>query len=238
MAPDPKRDASGPPHEWLDIPDPLSGRALASKATPSAAPSERSPTRADLKRRRQMALMGSMLWAIAVLAFFGFRPGLAQTAPFVAGQTIVWALLLTSALVLSIGAGRSGFGGPLTMTRALTFGAPFLFLILGLFWLPAGTTAAFGAFGPMWGIVNCFLVGILTAAPVVLLAFWAVRRSFPSAAGWRGALLGAGSGLAASIVLTLHCASPNGGHIAVAHGLPIVVSAVAGAFLGTKVARA
>ena len=241
MASERKRDAADRPAEWLDIPDPLEARTLgltSTAASRAGMTSEPSPTRADMRRRRQAALAASVLWAATVLAFFGLRQGLVDRASFVAGQTILWSLLLTSALVLSVGAGRRGFGGPLTWARAVTFGAPFLFLILGLVWLPEGTSTSFGALGPPLRIVACFLVGILTSAPIVVVAFWAVRRSFPSAAGWRGALLGAASGLTASIVLTLHCGSPDGGHIALAHGLPIVVSAIAGSFLGTKIARA
>ena len=37
-----------------------------------------------------------------LLAFFGLRQGLADRASFVAGQTILWSLLLTSALVLMV----------------------------------------------------------------------------------------------------------------------------------------
>ena len=73
--------------------------------------------------------------------------------------------------------------------------------------------------------------------PVLLVALWALQRAFPSAAGWRAAALGAAVGLVGSLVLTMHCGSPFGGHVALAHGLPIIIAAVGAAF-ASKAMRA
>jgi hypothetical protein len=70
------------------------------------------------------------------------------------------------------------------------------------------------------------------------LAMMALRRSFVAGAAWRGALVGAACGFVAAFVLTLHCASPFGGHVVLAHGVPIGVAAAVGAFFGIRVGRA
>lgn len=224
------------PKDWLDIPDPLAEPATSAVRPPSA-PAEPSPTRADVKRRRVGALGASIIWACAVLAFFGVREELAENASLVAGQAILWLALFCVALALAVRKGRRGLGSGVGWARALAFGAPLTFVLVALFWLPA-SAAAFGATGDTTSLAACFAVGMGVAVPLVALASFGVRRSFPSAAGWRGALLGAASGLAAALVLTLHCASPLGGHIALAHGLPLVLASLTGAWLGSKLGRA
>jgi hypothetical protein len=224
------------PKPWLDIPDPLAGAQLPANRAP-AAPSAPSPTRADLKKRRLGGFAGGLVWAGAALAWFGLREELAENAGLVAGQAIAWVLLVLSALMLALGGGRRGLGSPVGRARALAIGAPVAFLAASLFWLPK-TAEPFGATGDFTNLAACFAVGMAVAVPLLALALWSVRRSFPSAAGWRGALLGAASGLGAALVLTLHCASPLGGHIALAHGLPLLLSSLAAAWLATRFARA
>jgi hypothetical protein len=190
-----------------------------------------------MKRRRLVALVGSLAWASAALALFGLREGLEENAGFVAGQTSVWLALFVLSVALAVAKGPRGLGGSVGWARALAIGVPVAFFVAGLFWLPA-STAPFAATGDLSNLVGCFTVGIGVAAPLIALFAWSVRRSFPSAAGWRGALLGAASGLGAALVLTLHCASALGGHVALAHGLPLLLAALTGSWLGSRVARA
>jgi hypothetical protein len=229
MAPEPK--------DWLDIPDPWGASPPSARKAPPSPPAA-SPTRADLKRRRVVALVASLAWAGAVLALFGFREELADNAGLVAGQAALWSAFVALALALAIGKGRRGLGSPVDRARVVALGAPLAFLVAALFWLPRVQGASFGATGPLFGLVACFTTGVVVAIPMIALSLWSVRRSFPSAAGWRGALLGAASGLGAVLVLTLHCGSPFGGHVALAHGMPLVLSSLAGAWLGTRFARA
>jgi hypothetical protein len=224
------------PKPWLDIPDPLAGAPMPTGGSP-AAPTATSPTRAEMKKRRTGALVGALVWTGAVLAVFGLREELHENAGLVAGQAIAWLLLVLSALVLAVGGGSRGLGSPVAWARVLAIGAPVAFLVASLFWLPK-TTAPFGATGEFSNLVICFSLGVAVALPLIALALWSVRRSFPAAPGWRGALLGAASGLGAALVLTLHCGSPLGGHVALAHGMPLVLSSVAGAWLGARLARA
>jgi hypothetical protein len=64
-----------------------------------------------------------------------------------------------------------------------------------------------------------------------------MRRAFPAGAVWRGAALGAACGLAGVVVLVLLCGSPFGGHIALAHGMPLVIATVIGAFGGSRMGK-
>jgi hypothetical protein len=224
------------PKPWLDIPDPLAAAPLSARHAP-AAPTAPSPTRADVKKRRLGGFAVGIAWAGAALAWFGLRDELAENAGLVAGQATAWGLLVLSALVIAVSGGRRGLGSPVGWARALAIGAPVAFLAASLFWLPK-TAEPFAATGDFANLAACFAVGMAVAMPLLALALWSVRRSFPSAAGWRGALLGAASGLGAALVLTLHCASPLGGHIALAHGLPLVVSSLAAGWLSTRFARA
>jgi hypothetical protein len=227
MEPDPK--------DWLDIPDPLAAPSHKTGRAP-AAPALASPTRGDMKKRRLVALVGSLAWVGVALAIVGFRHELGEHAGLVAGQTFLWSALFVAVLVLALGKGPRGLGAPVDRARGLTIAVPVAFIVAGLCWLPA-SAATFGEIGPFSNVVGCFIVGIAVVVPLVALLVWSVRRSFPSAAGWRGALLGAASGLGAALVLTLHCASPLGGHVVLAHGMPLILAALAGGWLGSRVAR-
>lgn len=124
------------------------------------------------------------------------------------------------------------------LARAVAIGAPLAFMAVSLVWLPSPAEGGFGAMGPFSEVAACLGVGVAVSAPAIALAFVAIRRAFPSGAGWRGALLGAGAGLVAAIVSTLHCSSRFGGHVALGHGLPIVCGAIVGALLGERFSRA
>jgi len=222
---------------WGDIPDPIA---------PSSSPVSRrveplrgaSPTRNALKARRVVALAALVAWSGVVLLLWGFRPEMAERSAFVAGQSILFGVLLVSAGLTAISPGRRGLGAPVTRVRIAAVAAPIAFMLVGLSWLPSGSPGSFGEIGPWAAIMPCLAIGLLVAGPMLLVALWSVQRAFPSAAGWRGAALGAAVGLVGSVVLTMHCGSPFGGHVALAHGLPIVMAGLAGGFLGPRVARA
>jgi hypothetical protein len=92
--------------------------------------------------------------------------------------------------------------------------------------------------GPYAALRGCFSIGLLLATPLVGIAAWAFRRAFPASAVWRGAAFGAASGLAAASVLTLHCGMTAGGHVLLAHGLPVVLAVVGAGLLAGRTGRA
>jgi len=219
---------------WKDIPDPLVPSSAA--ATRSVEPPrDASPTRAAMKSRRAVALAAMVAWSAVVLLRWGFRPQIASS--FVVGPAILFAVLLVSAGLIAISPGRRGLGGPVSRAQMAALGAPIAFMLIGLFWLPPDSPGSFGDIGPGAAIGACLSIGLLVVVPILLVALWALQRTFPGGAGWRAAALGAAVGLVGSLVLTMHCGSPFGGHVALAHGLPIVIAAVGAAF-ASKVMRA
>jgi hypothetical protein len=145
--------------------------------------------------------------------------------------------LLLFAAYAAISKGQRGLGRPLPVTALAAVGAAPLFVLLALLGMPDGTSSL-GEIGPLALVGTCSALGALVAVPIVGVSMWALRRSFPSGASFRGGALGAASGLAAAFVLTLHCGSPLGGHVALAHGGPLLLATLAGAILGRKVGRA
>jgi hypothetical protein len=221
---------------WADIPDPLaSPSAVAPRSVEP--PRSASPTRAAMKMRRAVALVALAAWSGMVLFHWGVRPEISERSSFVAGQVIMFAALLVSAGLIAISPGRRGLGGPVWRSRIAAVGAPVAFMLIGLAWLPSDSPGSFGDLGPGAAVGPCLLIGLLVVVPILLVALWALRRTFPSAAGWRAAALGAAVGLVGSLVLTMHCGSPFGGHVALAHGLPIII-AVVGAAFASKAMRA
>jgi hypothetical protein len=246
---------------WRDIPDPIAPadppQASRPQTRPSADPPQASrpqtrpssvrpvqlpegasPTRSAMKTRRAIAVVALTAWPPVLRLGWGFRPDIAERSAFVAGQAALLGLLLIPAILIAILPGRRGLGGPLWRTRIAALGLPIAFMLVGLFWLPEGSPGSFGEIGPWAAILPCFSIGLLVAVPMLLVLLWAVQRAFPSAAAWRGGALGAAVGLVGSAVLTAHCSSPFGGHVALAHGLPIVIAGLLGGFLGLKIARA
>jgi hypothetical protein len=182
-----------------------------------------------MRVRRAVAVIAAVAWPLVVLLVFGLRRGLAERSTFVVAQVIVFASLLVSAAFAAVSGGTRGLGVPVSRARVIAIVAPLGFALIGLLWLPPGASGTFGELGPPSAIMACLSLGLLVALPVLIVAVWALQRAFPSAAGWRGAALGAAVGLVGTVFLTFHCGSSFGGHIALAHGLPIVIGALAGA---------
>jgi hypothetical protein len=177
-------------------------------------------------------------WGVALLVHAGLRAGFAANAGFVMAQVALWSLVLAVAVSLAMAPGRHGLGADLRWTGSMAVLAPLGFMLLALVWLVPGSSGSFGEVGALGPLSGCFTYALLVAVPTTLLAAWSLRRAFPAAAAWRGAAVGAACGLSSALVLTLHCASPLGGHIALGHGLPIAVSVVLAALLVGRWGRA
>lgn len=217
-----------------DIPDPLAGVARPS-SPPIKVPTTPSPTRAQVLAQRLVLLGSALLWPAVVLFYYdgGWR---GHGVDFVAAQFTIWAACLLFAGWLALSAGRRGIGRPVPWLRVAATGAPLAFILLALFW-PPPNGKSFGALGPPAMLEGCFQIGLTVAIPMLLVSVWAMRRSFPSGSAWRGAALGAACGLGGVVVLVLLCGSPYTGHIAVAHGMPLVIATLIGAWGGRKIGR-
>ncbi len=223
--------------DWLDIPDPAS-KVLARGGDPIAAPKQRALTRREVKTRRTAALAGWLVWPLAVLVVWGLRGGVGDIAGFLVAQGALWIALLLAGGRAATAGGPRGVGVSVSRVQEAAIGIPVSFVLIGLLWLPAGSTGELGEIGPLERVGACVGLGTLVAIPLLAIAAWAFRRAFPSASVWRGAALGAASGIAAALVLTLHCGVTLGGHIALAHGGPVMLATLLGAIVGSKVVRA
>ena len=219
---------------WGDIPDPIVG-STERRAESMKAPAVDSPTRTQRRLQRFVLLAAAVLWPAGVLLYYGggWR---GKGLDYVAAQFAIWAGSLLCAAWVALSAGKRGIGRPMSWLRIAALGAPLAFMVLALFWLPPNGKA-FGDVGPPAMLEGCFQIGLTVAVPMLVLAVGAIRRSFPSGAGWRGAALGAACGLGGVVVLVLLCGSPYGGHIALAHGMPLVIATLVGAWAGVRLGR-
>jgi hypothetical protein len=228
------RRAPDLPESWDDIPDPLLG-APPPSSSPMKPPAHASATRGRVRLERFVFLGAALLWP--ALVFFHYDGAWRGSGlDFAGAQFALWAAFLALAAWLSLSPGTRGVGRPVPWLRVAAIGAPIAFVLLALVWLPPNGKS-FGALGPPAMLEGCFEIGLTVAAPMVVLALWAMRRAFPSGAIWRGAALGAACGLGGVAVLVHLCGSPYGGHIALAHGLPLVIATLVGALGGARLGR-
>jgi len=222
---------------WRDIPDPAQfARSPAHSAPP--VPSAPSLNRSQARRRRSAAMTGAIVWAAAIVILWGLRHDARDVATFLAMQLAIWTTLIVTGLHFALSKGDRGLGKPITRIALVTVAIPLAFVVLALSWQPACGSAWFAETGTLAQFRACFGLGLLVVLPILGLSGWTLRRSFPSASAWRGGLWGAACGLIASTALALHCGIRFGGHIALAHGAPLVLATLAGALIGSRVAKA
>ena len=223
-----------PADAFSDIPDPIDGSSERPRQAMKA-PAVASPTRGQVRLQRLVLLGAAVLWPAGVFVYYGggWR---GKGVDYVAAQLALWAGSLLFAAWIALSTGRRGVGRPVPWLRIAAIGAPFAFMVLALLWLPPNGKP-FGDIGPPAMLEGCFQIGLTVAMPMLILAVGAVRRSFPSGAVWRGAALGAACGLGGVVVLVLLCGSPYGGHIALAHGMPLVIATLIGAWGGSRLGR-
>lgn len=206
--------------EFLAIPDPLAGRSPARPLAPlspaalgSGGPS---PTRADMARRRRVALGLGALWALLIPLVFGLRGDLAS--PPVLLQVLLPALLACAALWTSQRP-RRGLGPSAVEILALGAASSALFVATALL-APCeqrGATLVQNA-------LVCGGIELAFSVVPVLLAAWALRRSAVVGPAARGAAVGLAVGFATATALTLHCPQFDGLHVLLGHGLPVLLA--------------
>jgi hypothetical protein len=86
--------------------------------------------------------------------------------------------------------------------------------------------------------VICLDITLAWVSVPLLLAALTLRSAFPSASRARSALVGAACGLFSGGVMNLHCANVNPEHMVLGHGIPVLVAALVGATLLSRLARA
>lgn len=227
-----------PMQPFDDIPDvrPAVSQPATADGRKPLLPSDAAPTRADVDRRRLAATLLSVAWLTAQLLAFGLRKDLHELPlGYVLGLVLTPASAGILAIVLAIHAGRFSLGLRPALVVALALVCPLMFVAAGLF-LPV--PAAGGRAGSWGSHAFCLGVTILWASLPLVSAGLAFQRAFASSAAWRSALLGAGCGLAAAALFTLHCSIVGKAHIAFAHGGAALLIALVGGLVLSRITRA
>lgn len=214
---------------FADIPDPAR-REPPRPVPPPVVADEPSPTRAQASRRRKVAFVVGAAGAVGMALALGLRADL--FSPAVLLQIGVWTVAAPLCLSLAL---RPRAGGFPASVRAMRLGAAVLAaLFVGLACIPIS-----GLELPLTPktVRNCFSLGTAGAIPALLAAAFALQRTFLNAPVLRGACVGAVCGLAGAIGIHAHCAVVSPSHVVVAHGLPILVLAGAGAAFGARRGR-
>jgi hypothetical protein len=207
-----------------EIPDPAAH--LVAKPAPEAAPpDERSLTRTQRRVRSLLVLAAAVGWVLFFVADLGVRPDV--FSPWVIVPLVLWIIAAAGALVLALRPRERGLPAGVRAIQIIVAAIPLLFGVTAMLW-SAGTPESF----TLRGAGVCLPYSSLIASGPLVFACLAFRRSFTSAAAWRGAAVGAVCGLAGSIGIHSHC--PTGGtlHALIGHGVPIVAGAILGGILG------
>jgi hypothetical protein len=224
-----------------EIPDPVEAGAAddaaAREQIARAIANEPAQSRPALRSRRMLALGAAMIWAFGQLAILGLRTDSAAVSPLYAALWLGVPFLLAGVtLSLSRAQGADGLGARVELCAALALGAPLALAALAL-GLPPGRVVAPDPFF-FKSAVTCFGITLVASALPILLASVVLRRAFAAGAGWRGALVGAASGLLAATAVNLHCPSIAHGHLLLGHVLPVLLLTALGAALGRRLLRA
>ena len=230
------RDDAEQLSDFSDIPDPLeqSISAPVSRA-PTALPPE-APVRSIVQQRRLSALLLSIAWLGAHLAVYGVRADLTSLPPlYAATQILVPFAFGVAALAVATSSGPFGLGASISAVITLSVLGPASFLLIAL---GAPEPQPPPGSGNFWlGAFVCFDITLAWAAVPLLAAALALRKTYPVAAGWRAALVGASSGLFSGAVMNLHCPSVDRFHIALGHGIPVLAATIVGAIFVSKWVR-
>ncbi|MFO0593160.1 MAG: NrsF family protein [Polyangiaceae bacterium] len=223
-----------PPDLDLDaIPDPLTDADLgAIPVPPPLAITEPSPTRAATSRRRLVVVIASAIWvaSIAVL-YLGLRSDLHN--PPVLLQLGGFTIALPIGLAAALRPRADGLPMRVAAARVVGVAIVLVFVVLAL-WPVAGMEVPLAprTVLPCLSFALAMAVAPLAGAAVVL------RGAFVSAAGLRGALVGAACGLAGAIGIHAHCPLVTSSHVLIAHGSPVLLLAALGAWIGLRRGRA
>jgi negative regulator of sigma F NrsF-like protein len=139
------------------------------------------------------------------------------------------------ALAVAMSSGQLGLGASISAVITLSVLGPASFLLIAL-GAPEPHPPPGG--GNFWlGAFVCFDITLSWAAVPLLAAALSLRHTYPVAAGWRAALVGAASGLFSGAVMNLHCPSVDRFHIALGHGIPVLVATIIGAIVVSRWVR-
>jgi hypothetical protein len=203
----------------------------------AAVQSSPSPTRASTRGAARVLVPASAVLAGCLyFAFDGLHHGQGRPPALVAASVSVWMGAALVSLWSVVGTGRSPTGRPRSWLLAVAVGMP----IIVLAFLLALSAAATGGDAPL--VVVAHRAGMrclgmtLAAAIIPVLALLFVRRgSDPVHPAAHGAAIGASFGAYAGIMVCLWCPDLSAAHAALGHVAPLVLLALLGAAVGSRV---
>jgi len=211
------------------IPDPLRPPKVAPQTV--GAPTERSLTRAERRVRVGLGLAVTFGWVGSILAILGPGKTVADVFFFVPMALVVLSAVVSGFLLFRPDA--RGLPRSVAVVRLIVLALPLLFLILSLGPSIHAPPEVF-AWGPA---LRCMVEATGIALVPLLIAAALFRRTSPSAAGWRGAAIGALFGLSGAFVIHSACSALGAAHVLVSHAVTIFLGAVLGAALGARGGR-
>jgi hypothetical protein len=208
--------------------------ALESVALPSLLASalrETKPTRTRPPRLQRLSLFGACAACLLLTLFLAPRPDLS----LLLGVRLwlpLFALLATfsAGLALFRLRGPDGLGAsPATRWLAVLAGLLLfhLFVVLETQVFPGG---GYAGTPPR----DCLLLGLLSGGVVLAVSLVLSRHTVLTGAAATGALAGASTGYMGLAVLHLHCPSESALHLHLAHGIPLQLLIVVGAWFGRR----
>jgi hypothetical protein len=223
--------------DFGEIPDPLAAEE-ARRVPPRAADlAVEAPERGVVRARRAAALCVSLAWLGVHLAVYGVRTDL-MSLPllYAATQILVPIALAFTALAVATGPGKLGLGPSISVVVTLAVLGPASFVLIALGApIPRAPLASEGS---LWlGALVCLDITLVWAAVPLLVAALSLRHAFPVASRWRAATVGGSCGLVSGAVMNLHCPNVDPFHIALGHGIPVIVATVIGAVLMSRWVR-
>lgn len=207
---------------------------------PRASTRAAGPARAEVLRRRALALAVALVWLALQVLILGLRQDLARLGvSYVLAQIALPAVLSALAVGVAVGSGRDGLGAGMVPVRGVVIVGLTGMSAVALLWpLPFVYVPPPNALPFAPAVLVCAdIVAVMGVVPLALAAL-ALRRAFPTAARDRSAALGAASGLGAVTAMHLHCEILQPAHMLLGHMVPAVALALAAALVLRSVVRA
>jgi len=205
-------------------------RALATHAEPVA-------SRATLRRSLGAVAMGLPLALLLMAGLLGFNPNLVQDMSL----PMFWvklAYVVSLAVLAFIVVGRLARPGHTAAWPARWLIAPWLIIVLlaGFEWF--STPQAERAY-LLWGVswAECPLNIALLSLPTLIAGLWVMKSLAPTRPMLAGASAGLLAGATGAVVYTLHCPEFAAPFLGIWYALGMLVPAIVGALLGSRLLR-
>lgn len=192
-------------------------------------------SRAEVQRRRLLALLLSASWVGVHLLIYGVRADVQRLPVSYLLAHIGWPLLLSIvSLGVALAKGPRGLGLPVVVLAALAVLGPLSFAALSI-----GVHAPPRMSSPLSlvSIWVCFDITLVCSALPLVVAAWSLRKAFAAASSLRALLVGVAAGAFSAAMLNLHCENVEPLHMLLGHAAPTFLLAAVGAWGLSRVFR-